>query len=91
MSVRKTTDQRADELVEAYLGWQEERAWTLITKQYVLHRLAADAIAAAQKATADGLHYGSNRPRPSIPKEFPPFPFADHRTLAQVDQAKEPA
>ena len=91
MSARKTIEQRADEVINKFRDWNDHNRASIEERRQYLRGLICEAIVSEQHATVNRLHYGSQRIRPPVPKEFPPFPFKSHRTLAQVDQAKEPA
>ena len=85
----KTAEQRANEVVQNYLDWAS-RNKDLTKRLQILRDLIYVAIDGAEAAIYARIRVKYTRP-PLAPKAFPPFPFADHRTLAQVDQAKEPA
>ena len=92
MSARKTVEQRANEVINKFRDWNNRHVGVSTEKRRLcLYIFIYKAIISAQQSTADAVHYGPKRIRPPAPREFPAFPFADHRTLAQVDQAKEPA
>ena len=95
MSKRKSTEERANDVVKRYLDWAlQGRKWSRVEHEYVLGAMVHSAIQRAQQATSVAIQLGAQRAqraRLRPPVKFLPFPFTEHRTLRQVDDAGDVA
>ena len=82
MTGRKTTEQRAKEVLRRYLIWSSRNGDAIHDKRrQKLRDLICEAIADAEAALAKRLQAKRERPAWFI---YNAFPFEGHRTLAEV-------
>ena len=82
MTGLKTTEQRAKEVLRRYLIWSSRNGDAISDKRrQKLRDLIREAIADAEAAQFKWLM--AKPPRLGV-VAFPTFPFADHRTMAEV-------